>query len=316
MNNVSAAVRAFWISGQKAQFDGLNGRTGEKRFRAVSSLQEETSRKVSSIPRMTPGSFVDFHVSPTITALSPSSDKTTTTVCGALEEQDTHLNAAELMSVLSVDFARALKDLAVTYNDIKLLSSLGNLPITQPEHSTLRIHFPGCDGDCVERLCAELGVQRGIVRQDADFDDYAGTEMALLFPFAPATSSPSEYSANGGQMLDWRDILSPTESDTRSLESEHSFEEIATLTGTGTPHAYSSSPSGYESLHASDNYDEYDSDDGYSADGGNTSGGGAAYFEHARVKSVTGPSAAASAAEYEGVEGIYRFLEQCEGARR
>lgn len=59
VNNVSAAVRAFWLSGQKAHFDGLTP-TGEKRYRNVTSLQEETGRKMQSVAKNAPGSFIDF----------------------------------------------------------------------------------------------------------------------------------------------------------------------------------------------------------------------------------------------------------------
>ncbi|KAJ1331112.1 hypothetical protein MN608_04570 [Microdochium nivale] len=75
--NVSQAVRAFWISGQKAQFDGVNSR-GEARFRAVSAIQDETMRKLSacsysSATRQAPGSNLDFPLNPTVTALGPLS---------------------------------------------------------------------------------------------------------------------------------------------------------------------------------------------------------------------------------------------------
>src|SRR5271170_394506 len=41
VNNVSQAVRAFWLSGQKAHYDGINPRSGEKRYKAVSELQHK-----------------------------------------------------------------------------------------------------------------------------------------------------------------------------------------------------------------------------------------------------------------------------------
>jgi hypothetical protein len=91
------------------------------------------------------------------------------------------VNTDGLMDLLSIDFARALKDLAAIMNDLKRLSTLGDLPLTMVDRSTLRVHFPGCDAQTVERLCDEVGVQRGIIRQDSDFDTSAGTEIALLF---------------------------------------------------------------------------------------------------------------------------------------
>lgn len=69
VHNVSQAVRAFFISGQKAQFDGVSA-NGEKRFKAVSALREESGRKMRDLPRATPGSRIEFPVNPTITALA------------------------------------------------------------------------------------------------------------------------------------------------------------------------------------------------------------------------------------------------------
>ena len=182
VQNVSQAVRAFFVSGQKAQFDGVHPRTGEKQYKAVTTLQEAVGRKVNQLPKATPGSFIDFTVNPTITALTPLS-----AVAGftAPALQSHSLNTDGLLDVLSVDFSRALKDLAVILNDLKRLSSLGDLPITYRDAS-LRVHFPGCDADTVERLCDELGIMRGSIGQDEDFDAFAGTEIALLFPFAPS----------------------------------------------------------------------------------------------------------------------------------
>jgi hypothetical protein len=45
-------------------------------------------------------------------------------------------------------------------NDLKRLSSLGDLPVTLEQKSILRVRFPGCAAETVERLCDEVGVQR------------------------------------------------------------------------------------------------------------------------------------------------------------
>ncbi|GKT89687.1 casein kinase II beta 2 subunit [Colletotrichum tofieldiae] len=71
IQNVSVAMRAFCLSGQKVRYDGLNGR-GDKRYRAVSELEQAAYVKMmSASARGNPGSFIDFHISPTVTALSP-----------------------------------------------------------------------------------------------------------------------------------------------------------------------------------------------------------------------------------------------------
>ena len=49
----------FGSLGQKAQFDGLTP-AGEKKYRSITSLQDETGRKMQSIAKNAPGSFIDF----------------------------------------------------------------------------------------------------------------------------------------------------------------------------------------------------------------------------------------------------------------
>jgi hypothetical protein len=293
VNNVSQAVRAFWLSGQKAQFDGINPR-GEKRYKPVTALQEETGRKMRNSHPSSPGSYLDFKVTPTITAVGPLSN-----IARAQRDREAQqsLNCDGLLDVLSVDFARALKDLAAIMNDLKKLSTLGDLPISLPNNSTLRVRFPGCDADTVECLCQELGIHRGLVYQDADFDSHNGTEMALLFPFASskapseATFSPQLRPAKpqNGKQLEWAEMISAKQSPRLSTQSipSHDFEEIENA----EDNPWARSPSGYSSLHASDEGDV------------------AGYFP-------AEPLSVHQASDYEGLEGVYKFLEECDRARR
>ena len=267
---------------------------GEKQFRTTSVVQEKAGRMLRSIPAAAPGSYVDFRVSPTITALGPLSNVSR---APTTDEQES-LNNTDVMKTLSVDFARALKDLAMIMNDLQKLSVLGDLPLSLPNGSTLRVRFPGCDADTVNGLCKDLQICRGLVYQDEDFDLSNGTEMALHFPFAPS-HAPSEMAFapkdGGGQdlndnALDWENMLSSQQQQssnrsTRSITSEE-FEEIETVQE--NPWLFSD----YSSLNASDE------------------GNAAAYFRPA--SQVLAPSSS----EYEGVEGIYRFLEECDRARR
>ncbi|KAF7860644.1 hypothetical protein EAF04_008163 [Stromatinia cepivora] len=271
VNNVSQAVRAFFLSGQKAQFDGMTP-MGEKRYRAVSSLQEETARKIQSVSKVAPGSYIDFSVNPTVTALSP--------LAGALpfgtqkmSQAAPSLNTSGFLDILSVDFSRALKDLAVTMNDLKKLSSLGDLPITLENNHILRVRFPGCDAESVERLCDEVGVQRGIVYQDADFDSAVGTQMALLFPFAPTT-----------------------EAELLSRPSSHCLQ-------TSSP-----SPDQDEYEDILEEFSENPWIEDYGTMEEDISESGSAYF----TKITEHPSVSE---EYEGLEGIYKFLEECDARR-
>jgi len=166
------------MGGKKIHYDGTDAKTGEKRFRAVTELQHKTTRKITAVPKATPGSFIDFQVNPTITALTPL--RTITGFQPANDKMDT-LQTEGLLDILTVDFSRALKELVIILADLKAISTLGDLPISYQD-SHLRVHFPGCDPETVERLAAELGVRRGVVGQDDDFDAFVGTEIALLFP--------------------------------------------------------------------------------------------------------------------------------------
>lgn len=145
------------------------------------------------------------------------------------------------------------------------------------------------------RLCEEVGVSRGVVREDDAWHDSKEAEMALLMPFAPTARSnlSSDHGARGyfekaspqpeREDLDWRNMLSPSVHTASEPEEEMSFEE-ATLR----------SPSGYASLRASD----FAEDDPY-------------YPTPPRPRQESKASE-----EYEGLEGIYKFLQVCEDSRR
>ncbi|KAF7509855.1 hypothetical protein GJ744_007366 [Endocarpon pusillum] len=295
VNNVSQAVRAFWLSGQKAQFDGMSPRN-EKRFKTISPLQEKAARKMRCLPAAAPGSYVDFKVTPTITAIGPLSKNP---AAGSAQDQ-VSLNNSYVMDMLSIDFGRALKDLAIVMNDLQKLSNLGDLPIYLPNSSTLRVRFPGCDAETVDRLCEELSIRRGLVYQDENFDASNGTEMALLFPFAPShTPSDNTFSPKvevrqrwTQDSVDWQDMQSPRQqlSPKHSILSatSHDFEEVQT----GEENPWLMSPSGYSSLNGSGEVDA------------------TIYSGHAAQDYTPRPS------RYEGLEGIYRFLEECDRARR
>jgi len=306
IQNVNQAIRAFMIGGKKAQFAGTNPRTGEKRYREVTELQSEAAKKISSVPKATPGSYIDFAVNPTITALTPFAS-----VSGfqeASQKKMDHLNTEGLLDILSIDFSRALKELAIILNDLKRLSALGDLPITYQD-SSLRVHFPGCDAETVERLVIELGLQRGIIHQDREFDAYNGTDIALLFPFAPS-KSPSECSffekpvthRKVEDKLWWDDLAILQQSPPSPLLSNLPTPDFSTMSDSGleldgipenllgsNPWT-KSSPSGYESLHSS----ELDSPRPYE-------------------KERSGQS---TPLEYQGIEGIYRFMEQLDAAEQ
>ncbi|KAJ5366591.1 hypothetical protein N7541_000532 [Penicillium brevicompactum] len=294
IQNVSQGVRAFFLSGQKARFDGIDPRTGEKRFKTVSSLQDQAERKMNAVPRTASGSFVDFEVSPTITALSAFG--------GQEKGSAATLNSEGLMDLLSADFARALKDFAAVMNDLKRISTLGDLPVILHDRSTIRVHFPGCDSETVEQLCGEAGVQRGRIGQDEDFDVRTGADLALLFPFAPSVAPASDIDyyfekapkPQSCSDLDWQGMMTP-ESITPSSKglSRDSGNAISFDDGElFGANPWKSSSASYSSINISELGDN-------------------PFFPE--VSSAGQPETTSA---YDGSDGIYKFLAECDRAQR
>lgn len=303
ISNVSQAVRAFCLSGQKALYDGTDPITGSKRYKAVSAMQDKVMRTMGSVPKPSPGSFIDFNVNPTITALTPLNAVTGFSNSRSHPRPMETLNTDGLLDALSIDFSRALKDLAAILNDLKRLSSLGDLPITY-QSSCLRVHFSGCDADTVEKLAVELGLQRGVIGQDDDFDTFAGTEIALLFPFAPSkTVSEAEFydgpvagrQRNRYQFDYWLNgpdpllFSEPSEKEYSARSDDGLGQDFIEIKAEANPWR-ESSPSGYESLHSSELDDS------------------------GRVHELE--SSKHTPLEYQGIEGIYRFMEFCDEVAR
>ncbi|OLN81114.1 hypothetical protein CCHL11_09710 [Colletotrichum chlorophyti] len=264
MQNVSVAMRAFCLSGQKVRYNGINAH-GDRCYRTVSELEQAAYVKMLGAARSNPGSFVDFHVSPTITALSPLAAAAAAGFTSAnTVAPATTLNEDGFLDVLSIDFARALKDFAIIFADLKKLAVLGDLPVTMEKGSVLRVRFPGVDAETVERLCDDAGIQRGVVGQDADFESETGVPMALRFPYAPDTDDSKSLTSPGGSLRS----LSGFEADLDEAFMEEMEEN-----------PWMSEPEGYESGSPTPRSSEQLSDD------------------------------------YEGLEGIYKFLEECERAK-
>ncbi|KAK7417973.1 hypothetical protein QQX98_004275 [Neonectria punicea] len=272
VQNVSQAMRAFFLSGQKLRYDGPGSR-GERQYRAVSPVEDEAMHKFSSIPLTAPGSFIDFHLSPTVTALSPLAAAipvvSETTGFKAEATAGASLNTEGLLDVLSADFGRALKDLAAIYADLRRLASLGDLPILLEQKNTLRVRFPGVDAETIERLCDDIGIQRGIVGEDPKFGLAAGVPMALKFPFAPDV--PKSLMSLGGSV---RSVEGYEWDASSSLDDDEFVREAFMEDVVDNP--WLSDPEGYETM------------------------------------SPPPSSSERASEEYEGLEGIYRFLEECD----
>jgi len=279
-------VRAFCLTGQKALYDGVDARSGQPRYKAVSPLQERALAQLDSLPRASPGSYIDFAVNPTITALTPLH------AVAGFRRAPTSLHTAGLLDALGADFSRALAELAAILADLQRLAALGDLPLTYrggPAAPALRVHFPGCDAAAVDALAAELGLCRGVVAQDPDFDVFAGARVALLFPFAPS-AAPSE---RGGGAWERAPPWMPDEpdpilfSDGESVRSECGFERDAV--DVRAPLRSPTELTGFESVRSSELESEARVPERYSS---------------------------ATPLEYQGFEGIYRFIEMCDASAR
>lgn len=274
VQEVSQAMRAFFLSGQKLRYEGVNSR-GDRRYRAVSALEDKAMNKLAAFPLSTPGAYIDFHLSPTVTALSPLAAAITDAsgVSGfKAEAAGVTLNTEGFLDVLSADFGRALKDLTSVYADLRRLSVLGDLPIMMQRKDGLRVRFPGVDADTLERLCDDIGIQRGIISQDPDFDAATGVPVALRFPFAP--DSDKTVTSPGGSVRS----LEGHELDADLSLEDDSFVREAFLNDAGE-NPWLSDPEGYESVSPPISSGEHCSED------------------------------------FEGLEGIYRFLEECDRAK-
>ncbi|KAL8667430.1 MAG: hypothetical protein Q9202_000646 [Teloschistes flavicans] len=309
IQNVSAGMRAFCIGGGKARFDGFDQTTGAKRFKAVSEAEDYALRKVQrSASAWMKGTNLEFRLSPTITALSASLPTSTA------EKFECQTLATEgLLDTLTVDFARAFKNLSATLTDLKRLAVLGDLPVSLIKlHNggvTLCVRFPGCDADTVSRLCDEVGVCRGVVREDEAWNEDKDVAMALLYPFAP--SKPVSSSGNdislfpqtiyadteiAPEQVEWQNMMSPHQNHScESHEDLTSFDQIDTPISGATEHSGLHSPSGYESLRESD----FGEDDPF----------------HLQ-RSIPSRPHRQDPDDMQQLESIYRFLAECDGARR
>lgn len=285
VQSVSQAIRALHLAGKRTQFDGYNQGLGTKKkmkWKTVSQTQQGALKQLQSSIPSTPGSWVEFAINPTITAFTPLGLATTLEYTRApFYDTDNHLNTSGLLDVLSSDFSRALNDLAVVIGDLKRLANLGDLPITYRDANKLCVHFPGCDAETVERICGELDVRRGAVFQDELFDRYAGTEIALLFPSAP---NVEECNVSEVQSMHSSTRLENKEQQERySMQSEHSFYNVSTPPLESARCTNVSNRDGYTSLD-----EEYPPPEAEASD----------------------------PLEYRNFEGIYRFIEMCDNARR
>ncbi|KAG8533277.1 uncharacterized protein KY384_002060 [Bacidia gigantensis] len=291
VNNVGAGVRAFVVGGGKVKYDGVNPTTGDKRFRSISAAEEKAWKQFARPLASIKGTTLEFKISPTLTAL-PSG-------LSAHGEQSLNtLQSPDLLTSLSGDFARCLRSLSSILNDLNRLSRFGDLPVSLSQDGTvIMVCFPGCDADLVTRLCEEVGVERGYVKEDVAWDHDKEVQMALLFPFAPEMKKDAEgYFYHDDRVEEeaveeqqnWRDLLSPS---VRTVDLNNKGDDYLDEMTLRSFMLHSVSPSGYESLEDPDDW---------------------APSLGAKSDNI----APTESQDFEGVEGIYKFLQVCAESKR
>ncbi|OAA65468.1 casein kinase 2 beta 2 subunit [Niveomyces insectorum RCEF 264] len=296
VQNVSQAMRAFWEAGRRARFNGTDAR-GRPQYKAISALEEDLARKlaVPALPKMAPGAFVDFPLNPTITALSPLAAAAAFAAAAASSATGssnygtnygnakvTTLGTEGFLDVLSVDFARALKELSAIMNDLKRLAALGDLPVLLEDNMALRVRFPGVDAETVDRLCEDLGITRGVVGQDPGFDLAMGTYAALRFPYAPDAEAAQTLTSPGGSLRSHQSSKFSDSDEDLDAFAEHD-DYAAYFEGLHDTNPWLSMPS-----HSGD-------EEGY-----------------ASLSPPMPSSGDHVSQDFEGLEGVYRFLEECD----
>ncbi|EWC48414.1 hypothetical protein DRE_02183 [Drechslerella stenobrocha 248] len=151
--------------------------------------------------RLAPGAYVDFHLYPKFSALSPTDPIGYTTLDGTTATGP----SATFMDALTEDFSAAARDLVRVQQDLRRLSLLGELPISLVSPATLRVHFRGCDADLVTALCDEVGVATGIIHEDERFayDRLIPAHNAIVDWREMMSSGPSYDDEDCGYSIDW-----------------------------------------------------------------------------------------------------------------
>ena len=203
------------------------------------------------------------------------------------------LTAAGFLDELSVDFARALKDLNATLGDIRRLSALGDLTIEfvpgdATISPTLRVRFPGVGAETVECLCDDMGVSRGLIFQDKEFESSAGIPVVFKFPFAPGCGYDADVVVNDGCCLN---------SEQHTLKTPSSLRRLSV-----------GSLEGHDFLDGESDTDMSDAEEAFILD---------EFSENPWLSSPEsgGYGSPAASENFEGVGGIYRFIDECDRVR-
>jgi len=197
ITQVAQAMRAMAMGGKNAADEYRNYRNGGKvsvRAQLASRLaQDETA----------PGAYVDFHMAPTFTCLSRLSKNS--------------ISNPGFMAALDEDFTEIVNDVATVWSELQKLATLGDLPVSlaKDKEDTIRVYFAGCDREIVERLCNEVGVSRGVVGEEDRFAFELLMPTLEMKPFLESPGGslhaiqpvPPPQGAHGTGLY-WQDMLS------------------------------------------------------------------------------------------------------------
>jgi len=148
-------MRAFILSGKDKAYNRRNG--GHSSY---IKGQIRMQLAAASTDGFAPGAYVDFRLAPTLKCLSPNAPVGAASLDGS---------RGGFLEELQSEFTDVVGDISAIFQDLRRLSSLGDLPVTLVSASTIRVHFRGCDAEIVNRLCDEVGVCRGVVHEDERF---------------------------------------------------------------------------------------------------------------------------------------------------
>ncbi|KAI9761376.1 MAG: NAD-dependent histone deacetylase sir2 [Chaenotheca gracillima] len=328
VNNVSIACRAFFMSGGKAHYVGSHPVTGEKRYAATTSQNRNLAARFHGLARAIPGSSLDFEIVQDLPL--------------AVNERS---QISIVLAILNQEHACECIDCTIIESDLRRLRTLGDFPCVRLPNSFLRVLFPGCDASTLETLCNDLTIQRGIVKEDDNFDSSSGVQAALKFPFAPSESDsigidpyeqpifyrkfgqlhPQSMLSSDSSSLDFDMISTQSNmSDLETIDQDYQSQDFEDIEPSSSEFQSFTSPSvglsDYSSLHAS----EADQDDVYFNNPRDFSQG----FEipnHSPVDTgeVSGSSSQDAdissrydVSQYQGMEGVLRFMAQIDDSPR
>ena len=192
------------------------------------------------------------------------------------------------------------------WSELQKLGRLGDLPVSlaTDKEDTIRVYFAGCDRETVLRLCDEAGVTRGVVGEDERF----GFELLMptleMKPYPPQSLEGKSFPPHQQQQriqasgLYWQDMMSEKEGEIEGSCVSEDGDGVMTEQGTDEETEYTPPVSA----------------DGYLFEGSSVSALSPLFSDSdvsAGLMFPPYPEQQVQAPDL-GVEGLQRFLDECE----